>query len=242
MTKRLGGDGINTPTDRTLDETITGIYWGYDNPVWIGVPIRFHLQVAHKVALEHGTSESENARLFAVLALTLADASISSFKSKYENAFWRPIVAIRAGDNDLNKVTKGDPTWTPLGSQRSNKGGIPFSPNFPAYSAGHAALCGASMKTLAFVFGSSTSFSFVSDEYNGTTTNGDGSSRPYVKKHFDSFHAAAEECAFSRVYLGVHWDWDGDSGLFEGDKVATYAQENLMLPLNDRNHHELDTG
>jgi hypothetical protein len=36
--KRLGGDGIVTPTDRSPEQTAIGIYWGYDGTPGLGTP------------------------------------------------------------------------------------------------------------------------------------------------------------------------------------------------------------
>ena len=56
----------------------------------------------------------ENARLFGLLNMAMADGYIASWEVKYHYSFWRPITAIREGDNDGNRATQGDSTWTPL--------------------------------------------------------------------------------------------------------------------------------
>jgi hypothetical protein len=40
---------------------------------------------------------------------------------------------------------------------------------------------------------------------------------------YTSFTAAATENARSRVYLGVHYQWDADFGMSSGDAVAGQA-------------------
>lgn len=56
----------------------------------------------------------KSATLFALANLSTADALISSWDSKRHYVFWRPITAIREGDNDGNAATAGDTAWQPL--------------------------------------------------------------------------------------------------------------------------------
>ena len=57
---------------------------------------------ARQVSAAQGKTLSENARIFALLAMAMADASIAVFDTKYHYNFWRPVTAIRAGDLDGN--------------------------------------------------------------------------------------------------------------------------------------------
>ena len=52
----------------------------------------------------------ENARLFGLLNLAMADGYIATVEAKYHYNFWRPITAIRLGDTDGNPGTVGVPT------------------------------------------------------------------------------------------------------------------------------------
>ena len=56
----------------------------------------------------------ENARLFGLLNLALADGYIAMADTKNHYNYWRPVTAIQTGDTDGNPDTIGDPTWTPL--------------------------------------------------------------------------------------------------------------------------------
>ena len=47
----------------------------------------------------------DNARLFALLNLAVADAAICAWDAKYTFDFWRPVTAIRNGDLDGNPAT-----------------------------------------------------------------------------------------------------------------------------------------
>jgi len=55
LLKRLGGDGVVTPTENT-DQTIVGIYWAYEGtPVWTPPP-RLYNQVAAHIAAQKSCS------------------------------------------------------------------------------------------------------------------------------------------------------------------------------------------
>src|SRR5262249_32279023 len=156
---------------------------------------------------ENNTVE-QNARLFALVNLALADAGLSCWSRKYQDNFWRPVLGIQDGNNDGNPVTVGDPTWTPLGAQASNPrpGATNFTPPLPAYLSGHATFGAALFKTLERFYGrDDIAFTFLSDEFNGITRGADGQVRPIVARTYTGFSQAAYENAESRIYLGIHW-------------------------------------
>jgi hypothetical protein len=105
--KSLGGDGVITPTQRTPEQTQIALFWVEASPVGWN-------RIARNVSTAAGLDLWENARLFALLNLALADGYIASFEAKYLYNFWRPITAIREADADDNDATTGDPSWTPL--------------------------------------------------------------------------------------------------------------------------------
>jgi peroxidase len=236
--KTLGGDGVNSPTSRTAEQTLIGQFWGYDGRPGLGTAPRLYNQIATVIAKQMGTSEAENARLFALINIAMADAGIAAWTSKYDADFWRPILAIREGEQDGNPNTVGDATWTPLGAPASNprNGDTNFTPNFPAYVSGHATFGAATFETLKSFFSTDKiSFSFVSDEFNGTTVDASGAIRPRVERAFDSLTAAKLENAKSRVYLGIEWDFDVEAGLDLGDSIADFVYSNALRPIVSQN-------
>jgi hypothetical protein len=230
--KALGGDGITTPTVRTPEETQIGIFWGYDGSPGIGVPPRMYNQIAQVLAVQEGNTVVQNARLFALVNLALADTGIAVWDTKYTYNFWRPITAIRDGALDGNPLTTADPNWTPLGAPADNGSGPNFTPPFPAYTSGHAGFGAALFRTLADFYGMNTiHFTIGSDEFNGITRDQHGLVRPVVTRSFNSFSQAAEENAQSRIYLGIHWIFDKQEGLLQGREVADYVFAHFLLPL-----------
>ncbi|HYX35845.1 MAG TPA: hypothetical protein VE954_22325, partial [Oligoflexus sp.] len=200
--KRLGGDGVTTSTKRTDEQTIIGIFWGYDGAPGIGTPPRLYNQVARTIALQKKNKVSENARLLALVNMAIADATIQCWSDKYKNILWRPIRGIRMGDRDGNSQTYGNSDWSPLGAPASNTRNRNFTPNFPAYTSGHAVLGAAGMGMIEQFYGTDNiAFTFVSDEFNGKTRGSDGNIRPFISRSYSSITQAIDENADSRIYL-----------------------------------------
>ena len=77
----LGGDGKTTPSARTADQTQIALFWLENSPLkWS--------RIARTVATEKGLKPWENARLFAVLNMALADGYIAMTASKNHYNFW----------------------------------------------------------------------------------------------------------------------------------------------------------
>ena len=235
--KALGGDGTDTPTERTAKQTQTGIFWAYDGRPGLGTPPRLYNEIVRVVAAKQHNTESQNARLFTLVNVAMADAGLAAWDTKYAEAMWRPILGIREGDLDGNPETVGDSTWTPLGAPASNPrpGETNFTPPFPAYTSGHATLGAAAFETLRRFYGrDNISFTFMSDEFNGQTRGADGHVRPVVVRTYKSFSQAEAENAQSRIYLGIHWAFDRDEGMKQGEKVADYIFDHVLEPAS---HH-----
>src|SRR6266511_2262583 len=222
--KRLGGDGVVTPTERTDDQTIAGIFWAYDGTPSLCAPTRLYNQIAMQIADQMGSTSAEVARLLALVNVAMADAG-TLWESKYYYELWRPITGIREADLDGNPLTVGDPAWAPLGAPFSNGGGPPFPPNFtppfPAYPSGHAGFGGALFQTVRnFYRTDDIAFTFVSDEFNGVTRDNQGTVRPLIPRIFSSLSQAEEENGQSRIYLGIHWAFDKTQAIAQGRRVA----------------------
>lgn len=239
--KAVGGDGIITATTRTDEQTEIGTFWAYDGSKMLGTPPRFYNQIARTIIENQNTDVAENARLFALMNLAVADAGIAAWDSKFHYGYWRPVIGIREADvgtgpsglGDDNPDTEGDPEWTPLNSPASNQSGQDFTPPFPTYPSGHATFGAAAFRTMANYFGTDDiAFTVTSDELNGVTTDTDGNVRPLSPRSFSSLSEAAVENGMSRVYLGIHWNFDASSGIDMGNSIADYAFANYLQPAN----------
>jgi hypothetical protein len=220
--KALGGDGIVTPTVRTVDQTLAGIYWAYDGTPSLCAPPRLYNQITLHIAEQRRTGAIELARLLALVNVAMADAGIAIWESKYHYVFWRPVTGIR--ESDGNPRTAPDPTYSPLGAPASNLAGPNFTPPFPAYPSGHAGFGGALFQILRDFYGTDRiPFTFVSDEFNGETLDNEGNARPLVPRSFSSLSEAEEENGQSRIYLGIHWVFDKTEGIAQGRRVADYV-------------------
>jgi membrane-associated phospholipid phosphatase len=227
---------------RTLEQTEIGIFWGYDGTAWIGPRPRQYNQIAVQLALARTRDPLELARVLALVNVALADAAIAAWDSKYYWQLWRPVSAIReasgssalsgsGGRGDGNPLTRGDPAWTPLGSPASNLIGPNFTPPFPACPSGHATLGSAMFQVMRSFYGEATGFTLLSDELNGITRDNHGRVRPRRLRSFSSLSQAEEENARSRIYLGVHWDFDMMEGIKMGRRVGDYVtRRGLVQP------------
>ena len=239
-TKRLGGDGIVTPTERTAEQTLIGLYWAYDGTPSLCAPPRLYNQIVVQLADRAHLDAEELARLLALVNVAMADSGIAIWESKYYYDVWRPIGGIRESDpgtgpmglGDGNGGTIGDPRFTPLGAPASNRIGPNFTPPFPSYPSGHAGFGGAVFQTLRRYFGTDDiTFTFVSDELNGVTKDSQGRTRPLVPRTFQSLSQAEEENGQSRIYLGIHWAFDKTEGIAQGRSVADYVFDHAFQPV-----------
>lgn len=235
--------GALTGGDRSPEEQTIGIYWGYDGADRLGTPPRLYNQILRQIAADRANTPAQNARLFGLANAAMADAGIQCWYAKYLYDLWRPVVGIREADvgtgptglGDGNPHTAGDVHWLPLGAPQSNPDTSPthnFTPNFPAYPSGHATFGAASLGVVRAFYGTDAiPFSFVSDEMNGVTQDASGASRARVSRSFTTLSQAILENAISRIYLGVHWVFDGTAGAKAGEEVASATAASILRPL-----------
>ena len=221
-------------TRRTVDQTVIGIYWGYDGASGLGTPPRLYNQIIREIALNKPNPNTgslntplENARLFAMANVAMADAGILAWEQKYIHNFWRPVLGIREHDPSMGPAGIGNNNidndchslWLPLGAPSTNGSKKNFTPPFPAYPSGHATFGAAAFQITRLFYGFSAgdrspdnlfqNLTFVSDEMNGVNQDNKGTVRPrHVRDFPGGLWQMIEENGRSRVYLGVHWVFD----------------------------------
>jgi hypothetical protein len=167
-------------------------------------------RLARNLATRTSLDPWRAARLFAQLNVGLFDSYLAVWDAKFHYDHWRPYTAIREAASDGNPRTAPDPTWEPLRT----------TPPFPDYVSAHSAVCGSSMEILRRTFRDGTRFTMDS-----ATAPPDMPTRS-----FDSFSAAADECADSRVRLGFHFRYATDQGKRLGRKVALRIHQHWFQP------------
>jgi hypothetical protein len=192
---------------RTPEQTEIARFWADGEGT--STPPGHWNRIARDVAQARGTSLEENARLFALLNLSLADAGLACWIIKFHHNVWRPLTGIRRADEDGNPDTPSDRDWEPLLT----------TPPFPAYTSGHSTFSGAAATVLAKFFGS--------DEVRFETTS---EGLPGVRRSFTRFSTAAEEAGKSRVYGGIHWEFDNRDGLANGRALGEHVIRHYLLP------------
>jgi hypothetical protein len=210
--KALGGDGGNTPSARTPDQTEIAMFWYESSPIGWN-------RIARTVSAKQGIGLWENARFFALLNLALADGYIAVFDTKYHYNFWRPITAIRLAESDGNPDTSANPTWTPLLA----------TPAVPDYSSGHSVEGGAGAEIMKLFFGTdAVAFSTCSTTLPAGSNCNETSE---VRRSFSSFSAAAEENALSRILVGIHFRNACTEGVKQGRRIAHHTFVHYLRPL-----------
>jgi PAP2 superfamily protein len=218
LTSQLWADDYNetktvgslTSTTRTAEQTEIGYFWADSGPVLWQNALRYI-----SGTYSHGTGDT--ARMYALVEAAMADAQIACWDSKYFYNFWRPITAIRLGDQDGNPATTADPDWQPLIN----------TPNFPEYPSGHADISGAIAHMLRLYFGS--------DEltFQMTTTN---ALAPQKTRTFTSFSQAEREVINARVYVGIHYRNSDTTAAAQGRRVANWVFKHYLRPIDDPGH------
>jgi hypothetical protein len=197
--------GARFNSDRTLEQTDLAIFWAAQYAVLWN-------RALQGIAAAHVHNIGDSARLFALANMAMADAIITNWNSKNVYVFWRPITAIRLGNDGTNRRTVGDPDWQPLIN----------TPNYPSYPSGASAVTAAATHALALYFGT--------DEFTFTVTTTNAAAVQQTRT-YTSFTDAAEDVVIARVYEGIHFRFDDEAGEKQGNKVAHWAFTHFLKPL-----------
>jgi hypothetical protein len=200
--------GSATSSIRTADQTEIAQFWA--NGAGTETPPGHWNRIALLVGQQQGNSPADNARMLAQLNVSLADAAISSWDTKYHYDLWRPITAIRDAEFDENSLTVDDDSWTPL----------LVTPPFPEYTSGHSTFSGAGAAALADFFGTDAiPFTVGSDDLAN------------VLRSYNGFHEASIESGLSRIYGGIHFSFGNTAGESAGTNIGNYVSANYFAAI-----------
>ena len=197
--------GSATSATRTADQTLTALLWA-NPPVSDGLMFG----VARSTAIARNNSTVENARLFALVFMAYHDALETTFTSQYHYGLWRPVTAIRRAAEDGNPDTTADAGWESL----LGPGG---TPPHPSYASNGSSASSSLATTLAHFYGRDDVQFQIDFGANGI-------------RSYQSFSALTNEIARSRVFGGVHFQFDTAAGQSAGRSVANYVFLNYLTP------------
>ena len=195
--------GAKKGSRRTSEQTETARFWTITGPQSFDPIVR-------QLAASPGRSLSQNARLFALVEMAVADSYIAVFEAKYSFNFWRPITAIRNGDIDGNDATDRDPTWEPLVD----------TPLHPEYPCAHCINSGAARAVLESEFGTGP---------NPLTMTSPAA--PGVLHKWATIADYAEEVSVARIYGGLHYRNSTVVGKAMGKKIGELAVQKCLKPV-----------
>lgn len=183
-----------------------------------------HNRLARELVATDDLDLPAAARLFALLNMSVFDGYVATFDNKLVHNHWRPYTAIRRASSDGNPSTAEDPDWTNLHDHTYA---------FPSYPSAHGTVCASAMTVLASVLGEGRPFRMTIPDVDAA---GPGSGRVPMDpatRSFESFDEAAEECALSRLYLGIHFRYDSEAGVDLGRRVGAVAVSRFLRPRDD---------
>jgi PAP2 superfamily protein len=207
----------STTWARDFNETRT---WGAKDsavrsPEWTALA-KFYMQwrlepLVEQVALGAGRTLEQNARLYALASMVVVDAGFAEAEAKLHYSFWRPITAIRNGDQSGNESTQRDAAWEPLLS----------NPVQPEYPCGHCNMI-AALTTVLSAEGPPPSggIEITSDAFPG------------VVHTVASYAALVEQISMSRIYAGAHFRSSVEAGVDLGRNVANFGLQGFLKPLD----------
>jgi hypothetical protein len=199
--KNLGGA---KSTARTAGQSDIVKFWTQQNiaPAW--------QEAARTISAAKGLGLAENARLFALLNMGMANTFINDWDAKFTYNFWRPVTAIRNGDQDGNDATERDAGWTPSNA-------TPMHPEYPSQAAIIAGLGVAMLELLV-------------PGAQGVPIAATDLADAKLKRQFTSIGQLADEQCNVRVWGGIHFRNSLDVGMDMGKKIAAYMVENSLKP------------
>jgi hypothetical protein len=171
-------------------------------------------QAASQVIAARREPLSRSARALALLNIAIADGLIASMETKYSCHLWRPVTAIRTGDQDGNPATVPDAAFTPFVT----------TPAFPSYPSAHASASYAARAILERLYGAGCHSMALA--HPGV---------PGVTLYYTRFRQITGDIDDARVYGGIHFRFDQEAGAQQGRRVGAYVHAHTLRPGSGRN-------
>ena len=191
---------------RTPAETATGRFFS-------DAPANYWNRLMRDLVVSQSLDLGDSARMFALVSMATADAIISCWDTKIFYAMWRPVTAIRDGENDGNPDTAGNPAWTSFFN----------APNYPDYTSGANNVSAATTTTLQHLFGDQVEFTLFS------------SAPGAVPRDYQRFSDAAQDVVDGRIFMGIHFRFADTTALRQGRHVANWTVSHYLRPIGGRN-------
>ncbi|AWW00919.1 phosphoesterase [Arcticibacterium luteifluviistationis] len=209
---KVGSDYYNqmkavydTRLNLTQEEKEIANWWG-DDPAETFSPPGHSYYFASIAVKETNADIFKAAQTYAAVGMSVADAFVNCFRTKYHYNAGRPFAFIYHNISTLWELY-----WP--------------EPPFPAFYSGHAVQASSAATVLTSLYGED--FEFTDMSHVGRP---DDTERlvEYKARHFKSFNEAAEESANSRLFGGIHTPQDNEVGLIEGKEIGKNIN-NLFL-------------
>jgi hypothetical protein len=178
---------------------------------WLTVGGDVYYPVIRTVVASRKLGAVDSARLYALAALARADSFLAVFDAKYHFGFWRPLTAIRHGDNDGNPATERDATWRPIDE----------TPMHPEYPCAHCIQAAAMCAVLEAVLG-------TADVGEITLTS---PTAPGATRRWTNLRALVKEVSEARIWAGFHYRFSTRVGEDMGHRIADHAVNTVMQPV-----------
>jgi hypothetical protein len=202
----------NAVNNMSIHTKWIGEFWSDDlNSYTIDAAGRW-IGIASQYCFENKINAEETLTVLAKISIGLHDAAVSCWNEKYTYNLLRPANFINDYMDPKWRSILRDPT-KPAGQQ------IGVTPQHPSYPSGHATFGALAAEILIDTFGDKIIFK---DETHAGETFFDGGPRVFF-----SFTEMAEENAYSRIGLGVHYRMDCVEGLKLGKLVAKRVNTGL---------------
>jgi hypothetical protein len=205
--KEKGASDISGHT-RTAEETQVARFFS-------DAPANYWNRLQRDLVVSQSLDLGDSARMFALVAMTTADALIASWDNKIAFNFWHPVTAVRDADLDGNPHTAPHPTpWTSFFN----------APNYPDYTSGANNAAAAAATPLARLFGDEVEFTLFS--------NGPGA----LPRSYGSFSDVCRDVVDARIFMGIHFRFADTTARRQGDHVATWTFTRFLRPIGGSEH------